>query len=68
LGVEHDVKTYPDAGHSFMTAGHHPVGRLVFLPMRLGYEPSAAEDAWARVFAFFQQHIEPSHAHREALE
>lgn len=68
LGVEHDVKTYPDAGHSFMTAGHHPIGRLVFLPMRLGYAPRAAEDAWDRVFAFFGRHIEPSHTPGEAFE
>jgi carboxymethylenebutenolidase len=60
LGIEHDVKTYPDAGHSFMTDGHHPIGRLVFLPMHIGHEPRAAEDAWARVFAFFEQHIEPA--------
>ena len=57
LGVEHDVKTYAGAGHSFMTNGHHPVGRLVFLPMRVGYDARAAEDAWARVFAFFQRHV-----------
>jgi carboxymethylenebutenolidase len=68
LGVEHDVKTYPAAGHSFMTAGHHPIGRLVFLPMRLGYEPRAAEDAWARVFAFFDRHIEPSRTSGGALK
>jgi carboxymethylenebutenolidase len=61
LSIEHDVKTYPSAGHSFMTEGHHPIGRLVYLPMRLGYEPRAAEDAWARVFAFFQQHVDPAH-------
>lgn len=59
LGIEHDVKTYPEAGHSFMTNGHHPIGRLVFLPMHIGHEPRAAEDAWARVFDFFEQHVEP---------
>jgi carboxymethylenebutenolidase len=57
LGIEHDVKTYPDAGHSFMTEGHHPIARLVYLPMRMGYEPRAAQDAWARVFAFFAEHM-----------
>jgi carboxymethylenebutenolidase len=41
LGIEHDVKVYEQAGHSFMTDGHHPVGRIVFLPMRIGYEPRA---------------------------
>jgi carboxymethylenebutenolidase len=65
LGVEHDVKTYPDAGHSFMTAGHHPIGRLVYLPLHLGYESRSAEDAWARVFAFFERHIEPAHSVRQ---
>ena len=68
LGIEHDVKTYPSAGHSFMTTGHHPMGRLVYLPMRLGYESRAAEDAWARVFAFFEGHIEPSDRSGQARE
>jgi carboxymethylenebutenolidase len=68
LGIEHDVKSYPSAGHSFMTTGHHPIGRLVYLPMRLGYEPRAAEDAWARVFAFFEGHIEPSDRSGQARE
>jgi carboxymethylenebutenolidase len=57
LGVPHDVKLYPDAGHSFMTNGHHPIGRLVFWPMHLGYSPSDAEDAWARTFRFFEDHV-----------
>jgi carboxymethylenebutenolidase len=68
LGIEHDVKTYPNAGHSFMTAGHHPIGRLVYLPMHQGYEPRSAQDAWARVFAFFERHIEPAHTSASALE
>jgi carboxymethylenebutenolidase len=62
LGIEHDVKTYPDAGHSFMTEGHHPIGRLVYMPMRLGYEPRAAEDAWDRVFAFFARLMSTAHS------
>jgi len=48
LGVEHDVKVYDVAGHCFMTEGHHPIGRLVYLPMRLGYVHDAAIDAWLR--------------------
>ena len=62
LGIEHDVKSYPQVGHSFMTDGHHPVGRLVFLPMHIGYEPRAAEDAYARVFDFFERHVSASSA------
>jgi carboxymethylenebutenolidase len=57
LGIEHDVKIYDEAGHGFMTEGSHPVGKLVFLPMRLGYVPAPAADAWQRVFAFFDQHF-----------
>ncbi len=57
LGIEHDVKLYEQAGHSFMTDGRHPIGKLVFLPLRLGYQPDAAADAWRRVFAFFDAHL-----------
>jgi carboxymethylenebutenolidase len=60
LGIEHDVKVYDDAGHSFMTQGHHPIGKLVFLPMRIGYAPDAAADAWGRVFAFLDARLAPS--------
>ena len=57
FGVEHDVKVYEEAGHSFLTNGHHPVGRVVFFPLRLGYHAAAAEDAWRRIFEFFDRHI-----------
>ena len=60
LGVEHDVKVYDVAGHCFMTEGHHPIGRLVYLPMRLGYVPDAAIDAWDRIFAFFDARLRPA--------
>ena len=56
-GVENDVKVYDEAGHSFLTDGHHPVGRLVFFPLRLGYNHAAAEDAWQRIFTFFDRHV-----------
>lgn len=57
FGVENDVKVYDEAGHSFLTDGHHPVGRLVFFPMRLGYHRAAAHDAWQRIFSFFDRHV-----------
>ena len=60
LDIEHDVKVYDDAGHSFMTQGHHPIGKLVYLPMHLGYAPNAAADAWRRVFDFFDTHLKPT--------
>jgi hypothetical protein len=59
LGVEHDVKVHDEAGHCFMTEGHHPIGRLVYLPMRLGYVHDAAVDAWERIFAFFDALLQP---------
>lgn len=55
--IDHDVKVYDDAGHSFLTDGRHPVGRLVFLPLRLGHHESAAADAWQRIFDFFDRHL-----------
>ena len=45
LAVEHDVKVYDGAGHSFMTQGAHRIGKLVLLPMRIGYVADAAVDA-----------------------
>ena len=60
LGIEHGVKVYDGAGHSFMTQGNHPIGRLVFLPMRIGHVPHAAGDAWRRVFAFFDERLQAS--------
>jgi carboxymethylenebutenolidase len=57
-GIEHDVKTYPRAGHSFMSRYDGISGWLGPLtPMHAGYEAEAAEDAWHRVLAFFDQHL-----------
>ena len=58
LDVPHDVKVYPDAGHSFMNdlggvAGS--IGRR--LPMRAGLHEPSAEDAWRRMLAFFGEHL-----------
>jgi carboxymethylenebutenolidase len=58
LGVEHDVKEYPDAGHSFLNrinAG--PVlGPLVKF-VGFNYHHPSAEDAWKRIFTFFDAHL-----------
>jgi carboxymethylenebutenolidase len=55
-GVASDVEVYPEAGHSFMTEGRHPVLSVLALPLRLGYVPEAAEDAWKRVFAWLDRY------------
>jgi len=55
LGIDHDVKEYPAAGHGFM----NDHGRLAALlkVMGVGYEPDASEDAWRRIMAFFDRHV-----------
>jgi carboxymethylenebutenolidase len=43
--IPHDIKTYPDTGHSF------------FNDTRGRYNAAASEDSWNRVLSFFKQHI-----------
>jgi carboxymethylenebutenolidase len=58
LGVDHDVRTYPDAGHGFMARYDGVTASLGRrLPIHLGHDPEAAEDAWARTVAFFSRHL-----------
>lgn len=57
-GQAHDVKTYPEAGHSFMAeypAWLRPARHLP--PMYAGAHPASAADAWARMLAFFDEHM-----------
>ena len=60
LGVEHDVKEYPTAGHSFLNDA--PNGPLVLRPLLkiagIGPDPVAAADAWDRIEAFFGTHLQ----------
>jgi carboxymethylenebutenolidase len=48
LGVAHDIKIYPGAGHSFF----NDRGRA--------YDKAAATDSWTRVLGFFGEHLAPS--------
>jgi carboxymethylenebutenolidase len=55
LGVDHDVKEYPNAGHSFINdekGWHAKLARVMG-----GFEPESANDAWRRIFAFFGKHL-----------
>ena len=63
LNVPHDVKVYPDAGHSFMSTKPGALAPLARLA-RLDYRPESAEDSWRRILAFFGEHLrsEPSPA------
>jgi carboxymethylenebutenolidase len=59
LGIAHDVKEYPTAGHSFLNDEFfgpgltHSVQRIA----HLGPDPVAAPDAWRRIEAFFGEHL-----------
>jgi carboxymethylenebutenolidase len=58
LGVPHDVRVYPDAGHSYMSDHKGLLATLnAWGPMKLGFNPAAAEDSWQRVDAFFGEHL-----------
>ena len=65
LGVDHDVKEYPDAGHAFMN-DHQTAGdpeTMFFLVIRklsgatTGFHEGSARDARARILAFFDAHL-----------
>ena len=57
LEIPHDVKEYPGAGHSFMNRiNTGPFGPLVKVA-GFNYEHDAAQDAWGRILAFFDEHL-----------
>lgn len=53
-GVAHDVKTYSGVTHAF--ANRLPTDPVLRVA-GLGYDEEATEDAWRRVFAFFDVHL-----------
>lgn len=57
-GVPHDVKVYPEAGHSFMTRTPGVTGAIAQrLPIRAGYHEPSATDATERVLRFLAEHL-----------
>ena len=59
LDIEHDVKEYPDAGHSFLNRIN--AGPLLGSVVRLAafnYHHPSAEDAWRRILTFFDAHLD----------
>jgi carboxymethylenebutenolidase len=58
-GVEHDLRVYEGAGHSFLNdapngpAALQPIARIA----NIGPDPKAAADAWARIERFFAKHL-----------
>jgi len=55
LDVEHDVKEYPTAKHGFL---FRHTGRQSWTePLAVAYDAAAADDAWQRIFTFFDRHL-----------
>ncbi len=58
VGVAHDVKEYPDAGHSFLNRFNTgPLLTPLLHVSGLGYHHPSAEDAWRRILSFFAEHL-----------
>ena len=55
-GIDHDVKEYPDASHSFLTQYDGVTGTLAKVT-GIGFRAPAADDAWRRIDAFFERHL-----------
>ncbi|MET0627350.1 MAG: dienelactone hydrolase family protein [Acidimicrobiia bacterium] len=56
-GIDHDVKEYPDAGHSFLNQHDSALFTLVGKAIGGGYDRAAALDARERIAAFFERHL-----------
>jgi carboxymethylenebutenolidase len=61
LGVEHDIKTYPDAGHGFMNdpdrADQTLLLGLLAKVSGTRYQEDATHDARRRIVSFFNAHL-----------
>lgn len=56
VGVPHDIKEYPDAGHSFLN-NHQNVFFRMLKVVGIGYHGPSAQDARRRIVAFFNAHL-----------
>lgn len=67
--VDHDVKEYPEVGHSFMNKSGIPAPFTVVETVAgFAYSEPEAEDAWRRTFAFFDKHLTQTHGPSERSE
>jgi carboxymethylenebutenolidase len=61
IGVDHDVKEYPDAGHSFLNNHDRAEVATLWIMMakltRSGYHEPSATDARRRIISFFDTHL-----------
>jgi len=62
LGIEHDIKVYPDAGHAFLSRSEDEPGMVAGTLAQVthaGYDEASARDARRRIIAFFDAHLKP---------
>ncbi len=59
VDVAHDVKIYPDVGHSYMNDFGDGVMASIMrhTPMHAGHDEEASEDSWRRMVDFFGKHL-----------
>ena len=62
LGIDHDVKEYPDCGHSFLNDHRDEKTPVLFALMGrltggVAYHEPSAQDARARIESFFDRHL-----------
>jgi carboxymethylenebutenolidase len=59
LAIPHDLATYPEAGHSFLTRPPNPILATLgpLLPARAAHHPVAADDAMRRLREFLSTHL-----------
>ncbi|MFL6238883.1 MAG: dienelactone hydrolase family protein [Actinomycetes bacterium] len=58
-GVPHDIKEYDGVGHSFLNRlpGNQGPMKPLLRVSGFAYDGDVANDAWSRIFAFFDQHL-----------
>jgi carboxymethylenebutenolidase len=57
-GIAHDVKEYPDAGHSFLNNHQDRIFKMLKV-VGIGYHQPSAADARLRIASFFHSHLKP---------
>ena len=60
LGIDRDIKVYPDAGHGFLPQPGGEPGLVAGFLARIthaGYREPSAQDARRRIVAFFDAHL-----------
>jgi carboxymethylenebutenolidase len=58
VGVAHDVRIYPQAGHSYMSHHDGVMAQVAaWGPMAAGFDADAEADTWRRIESFFREHL-----------